>query len=293
MTSERTWDWVDRLAHRLIHRAARSAPESLSERLEEEWLADLSAQRGPVARLLFAAGCCRAINVISRELAVAAPAAAGSSGQGAYLRPSQDDFPLFTGRTITFVLVASLHAALLYGLAMGLGPKFTRIITGPLETHIVQPPPRSSLPPPPRPKLSPTKLELPPPEIMPQIESDPDVPRAVPTDPPLPPTPPTGPTVVNRVQGGPGTGFPSTAEFYPDASIRMGEKGAATVKVCVDAKGRLTSAPTMVESSESARLDEAALRLAQAGSGHYRASTEDGQPVYSCYPFRIRFELRN
>ncbi|MGB6357057.1 MAG: TonB family protein [Steroidobacteraceae bacterium] len=68
---------------------------------------------------------------------------------------------------------------------------------------------------------------------------------------------------------------------------------AATVKVCVDAKGRLTSAPTMVESSESARLDEAALRLAQAGSGHYRASTEDGQPVYSCYPFRIRFELRN
>jgi TonB family protein len=285
---------MDGIAHRLIHRAARRAPGALAERLEEEWLADLAAQRGPTARVLFAVGCCWATTVIAREHAVAAlPAASSPGGHGAFIAHSQDDFPFLTGRTITFVLVASLHAMLLYGLAMGLGPQFTRTITGPLVNSVVQPTPRSNLPPPPRPKVSPTKLDLPPQEPMPIIESDPDVPVATPRDPPRPPTTPTVATVVERVQGGPGSGFPSTADFYPDASIRLVEKGVATVRVCVDGKGRLMSAPTIVESTESTRLDEAALRLAQAGSGHYRASTEDGQPVNSCYPFRIRFDLRN
>ena len=41
------------------------------------------------------------------------------------------------------------------------------------------------------------------------------------------------------------------------------------------------------------RLNEGALRLAKAGSGHYGATIEDGRPVNSCYPFRIRFDLRN
>ena len=53
MTSERAWDWADSIAQRLIRRAARRAPASLSERFQEEWLADLAAQRGPIARLRF------------------------------------------------------------------------------------------------------------------------------------------------------------------------------------------------------------------------------------------------
>jgi TonB family protein len=92
--------------------------------------------------------------------------------------------------------------------------------------------------------------------------------------------------------GGPGAGFPETADFYPSPSIRLAEEGLTTVRVCVDPKGRLTSEPTTVKGSGSARLDEAALKLARAGSGHYRATTEDGQPVNSCYPFGIRFQLR-
>jgi TonB family protein len=76
-------------------------------------------------------------------------------------------------------------------------------------------------------------------------------------------------------------------------SIRMGEKGIATVKACVNGQGHLTSEPAIIQSTGSPRLDEAALRLAKSGSGHYRATSEDGHPVSSCYPFRIRFELRN
>jgi TonB family protein len=112
-------------------------------------------------------------------------------------------------------------------------------------------------------------------------------------EPVQPKLPPPSANVVNRVQGGPGIGFPSTDDFYPDASIRLEEKGLVTVQVCVDGRGRLTSEPTIVQSTGSSRLEEGALRLAKAGSGHYRATTEDGRPVDSCYPFRIRFDLRN
>jgi TonB family protein len=98
--------------------------------------------------------------------------------------------------------------------------------------------------------------------------------------------------VVQKVGGGPGAGFPETADFYPSVSIHLGEEGISTVRVCVDAKGRLTSEPTTVKGSGSARLDEGALKLARAGSGHYRATTEDGQPVDSCYPIGVRFQLK-
>jgi TonB family protein len=214
-------------------------------------------------------------------------------GHAHFIRYPQHDPPFFSGRTITFVLVASLHAAVLYGLAMGLGPQFTKVIVDPLVPRVIDPPPRGSLPPPPRPHVSPTTLELPRQAEMPPIESDPtEGVQATVHEPPQPMLPPSAP-MINRVQGGPGIGFPSTDDFYPDASIRAGEKGAATVRACVDGKGRLVSEPTIIQSTGSARLDESALRLAKAGSGHYRATTEDGQPVYSCYPFRIRFELRN
>jgi protein TonB len=279
----------------LIHRAARRAPGSLSERLEEEWLADLAAQRSLISRLRFAIGCCWAIRVIAHEQGVAAavPATSSPLGHGQFVRRSHDESRFFTGRTVAFVLVATLHVAVLYGLAMGLGTKITKMIESPLTPRVLEPPPRSSLPPPPQAKLSTSRIEMPlePPVL--RIESAPDVIVATPQEPPRIVVPPSLPAVVNRVQGGPGTGFPSTADFYPDASIRMGEKGVATVNACVDGKGRLTSEPTIIQSTGSTRLNDAAIRLAKAGSGHYRATTEDGRPVNACYPFRIRFDLRN
>jgi periplasmic protein TonB len=95
------------------------------------------------------------------------------------------------------------------------------------------------------------------------------------------------------VIGGPGPGFPDTDPYYPSASRRLGESGIATLRVCVDADGRLASDPAIAHSSGSARLDEGALKLARAGSGHYRSTTENGTPVSYCYPLRVRFELRN
>jgi TonB family protein len=293
MTSKR-WNWADKIAHRLIHVAARRVPNTLSGRFEEEWLADLAAQRGPMSRLRFAFGCCWATNIIAREHAVAAvPATVSQIAHGNFAEQPQGDFPFFTGRTVTFVLVATLHVAVLYGLAMGIGPKFTRVITGPLINRPIDPLPRSPLPPPLRPNIAVPWVDNVPPEVLPPFASDPDVIQEAAREPErtsatLPP-----PAVINRVQGGPGTGFPSTADFYPDASMRLGETGIVTIRTCVDGNGRLNSEPTIVESSGSSRLDGGALKLARAGSGHYRATTEDGQPVASCYAFRIRFALHN
>jgi biopolymer transport protein ExbD len=59
--------WAGRVPPLLIRLAARKAPPPLSERLEEEWLADLSEQPGQLARLRLALGCSWAAMVIRHD----------------------------------------------------------------------------------------------------------------------------------------------------------------------------------------------------------------------------------
>jgi biopolymer transport protein ExbD len=74
--------WIDRVAARMIQRAARSAPQSLSERLEEEWLADLAQRRGRMPQLRFALGCYWAATVIRHDhCTVKLPATSSPTGQ--------------------------------------------------------------------------------------------------------------------------------------------------------------------------------------------------------------------
>jgi TonB family protein len=209
---------------------------------------------------------------------------------------AQDGLGYFSRRSGALVLVVSLHAALFYGLVTALSHIHRGVTPEPLENLPADSRRPRELPPPvPQPQLSDPKIDAPIPEF--DVPREPDLSRDVTTDSvpgPLPPQlPPSPPHVVNQVQGGPGAGFPDPDDFYPDAARRMEEQGAATVRVCVDVRGRLTADPTILQGAGSTRLDEGALKLAKAGSGHYRASTEDGQPVSSCYPFRIRFQLKN
>jgi TonB family protein len=286
---------VEGLAHWLIHRAARSAPASLAERLEEEWLADLGTRPSALSRLRFALGCCWATRVIAHEYRASAVALASHAMGAKFAIPRpHDDSSLFSRRSMTLVLVVALHMGVFYGL-MTSGFNIRKLIPSPFVTRILQEPHPQVLPPlPPPPTFTHSKVEATIPEF-PQTrdveEAEGMLPQSRSIQLPSPPTMP--PHVVNRVLGGPGSGFPNTDDFYPSAAKRMEEQGVATVRVCVDANGRLTSDPTTVQSSGSARLDQGALQLAKAGSGHYRASTEDGRPVNSCYPFRVRFQLRN
>jgi TonB family protein len=216
---------------------------------------------------------------------------------GTYLNDlAQHDQGHFSRRSGTLILVVSLHAILFYGVVTTLSHIHANANSGPLQNRLLdnpRPPElRPQLPPP---QLSHTVIETP---FVPfDVPRDTDMSRepTTSTDPaPSQATLPSAPShVAPQVQGGPGVGFPDPDDFYPSQARRLEEQGIATVRVCVDPQGRLTSDPTVSQGSGSARLDEGALKLARAGSGHYRASTQDGQPVNSCYPFRIRFQIRN
>jgi TonB family protein len=288
--------WTESVSQSLIRHAAGRAPESLCLRLEEEWLADLTARSSAMSRLRFAIGCCWATRVIALEYQpLSVPATTGAvAGKhlDAFVRPRLGSF---TGRSSTLFLVISLHALVFYGLLTTIvhrspmPPKDPLVIRAPIDPLPAEPP---TLP---NPTFVASRVIVQPPHLppTPPLDSNDDEVRAGPVVQTLPQPLPASRHQVTQVQGGPGVGFPNPDDFYPAAARRLEEQGLATVRVCVDDKGRLTADPTTVQGTGSARLDEGALKLARAGSGHYRATTEDGQPVSSCYPLRIRFQLKN
>ena len=114
---------VSKIARGLIRSAALCVPEPLSERLREEWTADLAAQRGSLARLRFAAGCYWAARVIAQEHSAPAAPVPCASIHGAhahFIRFPKESSPVLMSGTTTFVLILSLNAAVLYGLVLGL-----------------------------------------------------------------------------------------------------------------------------------------------------------------------------
>ena len=289
-----TWDLS--LGRRLVGCAARKAPPSLAERLEEEWLADLMTRQGAFARIRFGLGCCWATRVIAREFGVAAAAAGSSaSGQRLLVAYGGHDFSRVSRRTIALIAIVGLHVVVFYAYLSGLDQRVVPTPTGWLNYIPVIAPARAPRTPPPLPPPTFERplVNTPTPLVRFNFPADPAAitvahslqPTVVPAAPP-PPKP-------VRVMGGPGAGFPDTEDYYPPAARRLGEAGATVVSVCVDASGRLTAAPTVVDSSGVGLIDQGALRLARAGSGHYRPTTENGQPVSACYAFRIRFQLED
>jgi len=293
--SEQLPGWSEGLTRRLIQHAARNAPASLSERLAEEWMADLAERRGALARMRFGIGCCWATRVIAHEFSapkvLAAASATGNKVMNAY---AQHDYSLFSRRTLAFVFIIGLHGMLVLVLANGLGHTWTDVIPPSMRVDPMPEVPKTpSLPPLPPPSFTPPVINIPTTEVpfYAPTEDALTVPTVVaPPDDHLAPTAPMH--SVNRVVGGPGKAFPNTEDYYPFDARRRGEQGVATVQTCVDEKGRLTAAPKLAQTSGSASLDEGALKLAKAGSGHYRASTEDGRAVSSGYEFRIRFDFK-
>jgi TonB family protein len=279
----------------LVRCAARTAPSSLTARLEEEWLADMQERSSSLSRLRFAVGCYWASIAIGlQHRPIRVPAASSAHGNASMLLEPPG---FLSSRAATFSLVLSLHAAVLCGLMMA-GTKLLKPAEPPaIQPRVIDRPLPQIKPPPPdinrsllenlrfRPLLLP---EVRPAEVA-NIVSDPD-----PVAPqPLLSTVNSPPRETVRVQGGTGPAFPHPADYYPDASRRLQEQGATILRVCVDAAGRLSEDPAKQATSGSPRLDAAAIKLARAGSGNYRPATEDGRPVASCYPIKIRFQLRN
>jgi protein TonB len=288
------WSWEEALARRLVAAAARRAPPPLAARLEEEWLADLALRRGALSGIRFGLGCCWATHVIAREHGASAAVAAGPASDHRLLADLRALAPArLPQRALAIVLIAVLHVAIIYAYLTGLAERALVSVPA-LRVGFIARPARREPPPPslPQPKLARTRVsEMPQPRIPLPVAAPPG-PSAHASQPrPSASVHPFAPKPVNIVTGGPGAGFPDTDSFYPPLARRLGETGATVVRVCVDPRGRLTGAPELLESSGSRRLDAGALRLAAAGSGHYRPTTEDGRPVTACYAFRVRFAL--
>ncbi len=209
-----------------------------------------------------------------------------------------NDSSFISRRAAVFLAIVGLHVFLIWALATGLARRLVETIAPPLQTDIVEEVQKhDEPPPPPPPQMERPPVEVPPPEVTIDIpvETTSTAIQDV-TDrpqPKAPPPPPPPPKPKNMVLVRPGKNFPATEDYYPPAAKRLGEEGSVTVHVCVDGKGKLTEEPTVQQTSGNARLDEGAVKLAKAGSGHYQPGTEDGTPVTSCNGFRIKFELRN
>ncbi len=287
---------ADRWAVWLVQQAARYAPPALSERLTEEYQADLMTQPPGLSRLGFAAGCYWASLRMSQDtLLCRAPQAVAAGGLHPPSAFDAHDATWFSRRTMVLVAILAVHAAAIYGLTLGI-TRNAKPLVPPNNTKgqvLVQPLPSEAAPPK-IPFVSAVETVMPRMDqlpfdpaavVMPTVESanlSDDLPSVVGRD---------TQHVIKRIAGGPGAGFPNARDFYSSAAVRAGLSGVTAVRVCVDGSGRLTSVPVVAASSGYPILDGDALAVARAGSGHYRSTMEDGVAITDCYSYRIRFEL--
>jgi len=145
---------IDALAGKLIRRAARNTPPSLSQRLEEEWLADMATRRGQITRLRLAVGCWWAARVIAHERAFECLAPAGSpGGHQVATAYAPHDSSFLSRRTIALLVIASLHAGLIYLLAIGFVHQVIEVPPSVIRANVAEDAQPPQLPPPP-PKFS-------------------------------------------------------------------------------------------------------------------------------------------
>ena len=208
------------------------------------------------------------------------------------------DSNFLTRRGVVFLAIVALHVFIAWALATGLARRAIELVAPPIQTEIVEEVKKEDQPPPPPPpQMERPPVEIPPPDVAIEapVEAQTTAIQDV-TDKPVPKAPPPPPPPApkrNLVAPKPGKNFPTAEEYYPPASKRLGEEGSANVHVCVGPNGKLTEDPTLAQTPGSARLDDGALKLAKAASGHYQPGTEDGTPTTSCTVFKIKFELRN
>jgi len=205
----------------------------------------------------------------------------------AYVQDSQ----FFTRRTVVLGAIVALHIAIIWVLATGLATRAIQMVAPPIQTSIVQQTKQTvKPPPPPPPQLQRQEVEVPPPVVNINVPQESQthaitvVKRVVRAAPAPAPERITPLAAIAR-------DFPSTDEYYPDASRRLGEQGTALVKLCIGAGGKVVGDPSIQKTSGSSRLDEAAVRYAKATSGHFQPETRNGVPVTVCTALPIKFQL--
>lgn len=154
IVSSKASDWIGSIARCVIGHAARRTPTALSERLLEEWTADLADHRGRLVRLRFALGCYWAAIVIEHDgWAVSTPAINSVIGDRIMrgdVRYALSLFPRQASTSATGPVICEINTTPLIDVLLVL--LVTLIITLPMMTQSVrlnlpQSPPRDEAPP--------------------------------------------------------------------------------------------------------------------------------------------------
>jgi periplasmic protein TonB len=205
------------------------------------------------------------------------------------------DTEYFTGRTAALAAIIAPHVFILWALATGLARRAIEVLAPPIQTDIVQEEKnKAEPPPPPPPEMRKEVVEVPPPDIniaMPEVGPSTTAITARVEQPKN--TAPVARAAVAATAIGLGKGFPNVDDYYPDSSRRLGEEGLTIVDICVGPDGKLTEAPKVGKSSGHDRLDQAAVKVAQVGSGRFKPATEEGKPITKCTQLPIRFKLHS
>jgi len=209
---------------------------------------------------------------------------------------SPHDSQFFTRRAITFTVAVGVQVLIVLLLSTGLASRVINIVAPPIQTDIVQEVQKhDEAPPPPPPKMERPPVEIPPVDVAINVPSETRTTAITNvTDKPVkkapPPAPPARQVVTRNAQLG--RSFPNSQDFYPPASTRLGEEGTTQMESCFGPNGQLTQDPKVLKSSGHSRLDEAAIRLAKAGSGKYVAEAVNGKPVSTCLKFNVVWRLQ-
>jgi len=212
---------------------------------------------------------------------------------------SIDDPAKNSKRSLAFVLVVIIHVLFFWVLASGLGAKIVEVVTGPVETKIIEETPDEDKPPPPPPEIDTPPPYVPPPEISIDVPTESGPTTAIsnvtserPVAAPAPVAAAPAPVEKASVKVPPSTqgkGARITQPEYPPASRRAGEAGTVTLQVFVLESGRAGEVK-VAKSSGFEKLDEAAVKEVQR-NWRFVPGKEDGKPVAMWHTFAVTFRL--
>jgi len=210
------------------------------------------------------------------------------------------DQQMSTRKVVSIGLVVLLHAALGYAFITGLAYNVIKKAAQDLKVVDIQeaPPPPEQPPPPPPPdqKFEPPPVVAPPPVVSvptiapPVLNTVPTPPPVItPTAPPAPPPPP--PPRISQKAGA--KGDPAqwvTSDDYPPAALREEREGVVRITWQINEQGRVENC-SVVNSSGSPDLDDAACRLITRRGRYSPAKDENGNPTRSTDARTIRWQI--
>ena len=192
-----------------------------------------------------------------------------------------------------FGLVVLLHVALIWAVKSGLANSLVELVSGPMETKLIEEKvAEKEAPPPPKVDMKP----LPPPVVIPvdidvaaaPVDNTTSINTAARATSNAPP-----PAAVNNNVVPPRSNprRPVTQPEYPPTSKRLGEAGTVIMLLTVNEEGKVTEAK-IDTSSGFERLDEAALKEALR-TWRLLPGTQGGKPITMQYKFKVVFKIEN